>query len=129
MADLQFVMGLAVALLAYVPVEEFQSWLRRRCRVPRHDQAVPVWITGTFERLLAFFLILLTDGQGAYAVLIAWMAAKLAANWPRWPLPKEDDEQLRKLRARTFIALMTGIVSLAFGVFGGLIANGTIKLP
>jgi hypothetical protein len=78
---------------------------------------VPHLVIGTFERLLAFFLVWLVPAERAGIILLAWMTAKLAANWQR----REDADQ--EIRARTLIALITGTLSLSFGVVGGAIAK------
>jgi hypothetical protein len=127
MRPLLFIVGLAVALLAHFPVDWFVRWLRHKSDVPPRElrqQAVPNSIVGTFERLLAFFLVCL-NVEGAYAILIAWMAAKLAASWQRQPISGglEAEEADREIRAGIFIALMAGTVSLIFGVVGGAIAR------
>lgn len=130
MSVLLFILGLAVALLAYLPVDWFVRWLRQKSELPPREprkEAVPVFIIGTFERLLAFSLTYL-NVEGAYAILIAWMAAKLAAGWPRQPLSGGSDELEveadREIRAGIFVALMAGTLSLLFGVIGGMIARG-----
>ena len=130
MSVLLFIVGLAVALLAHFPVDWFVRWLRRKSDVPPRElrqQAVPVSIVGTFERLLAFLLVYL-NVEGAYAILIAWMVAKLAANWQRQLKSGNQDaeEADRENRAATYIALMAGTVSLIFGAIGGAIARGAI---
>lgn len=127
MRTLLFIIGVAVALLAHFPVDWFVRWLRHRSDVsPRElrQQAVPVSIVGTFERLLAFFLVCL-NVEGTYAILIAWMAAKLAASWQHQPISGslEAEEADREIRAGILIALMAGTVSLIFGVVGGAIAR------
>ena len=95
MSVVLFIVGLAVALLVHFPVDWFVRWLRRKSDVPPRElrhQAVPVSIVGTFERLLAFFLVYL-NVEGAYAILIAWMVAKLAANWQRQLISGSQDAE------------------------------------
>jgi hypothetical protein len=129
MSVLLFILGLAIALLAHFPVEWFVYWLRHKSDLPPRELrklTVPVPIVGTFERLLAFFLVFL-NVEGTYAILIAWMAAKLAFNWRRRPLSSSSDdlevEADREIRAGTLVALMGGIVSLTFGILGGVVAR------
>jgi hypothetical protein len=50
-------------------------------------------------------------------VLIARIGAKLLSNW------HVHDESTLETRARSFVALMTGVVSLSMGVLGGYIAK------
>ena len=132
MSVLLFILGLAIALLAHFPVEWFVRWLRHKSDLPPRELrklTVPVPIVGTFERLLAFFLACL-NVEGTYAILIAWMAAKLAFTWQPRPLSGSSDEldELkveadRENRAGTLVALMGGIVSLTFGILGGVVAR------
>jgi hypothetical protein len=71
MSVLLFMAGLAFALLAHYPVKWFLDWVRRESDVPEREGAgVPRWIVGTFERLLAFAVVL-ANVENAYAVLIA----------------------------------------------------------
>jgi hypothetical protein len=83
----------------------------------RYPHAVPPWIVGVFERTMAFFLFLFAI-EAAGTVLIAWMAAKLAANWQRRELT-ESERKSHWIRTRTFTALMAGVLSLAIGTAGG----------
>lgn len=83
---------------------------------------LPGWITGTFERLLTFGLVL-WDFPDFQNVILAWLAAKLAANWQR-PEPESASPAERQVyRTRALIAVMAGIVSIGFGYFGGVIAK------
>ena len=125
MGVLLFILGLAVALGSQPIVKWFVQWVRKESGVPtdREGEGVPPWIVGTFERLLAFALIFFNVEQ-ALTVLIAWMAAKLAANWRRQTLVGDDSEADRKIRIYTLTALMAGTLSLGFGVLGGAIARG-----
>lgn len=132
MSALLFILGLAVALLGHFPVEWFVHWLRHKSDLPPREPrklAVPVPIVGTFERLLAFFLVYL-NVEGTYAILIAWMAAKLAFTWHR-PISDSSDELAveadREIRAGILVALMGGIVSLTFGVLGGVIGRSGLQ--
>jgi hypothetical protein len=127
MSALLFILGLAIALLAHFPVEWFVHWLRHKSDLPPREPrklTVPVHIVGTFERLLAFFLVCL-NVEGTYAILIAWMAAKLALSWQRQPSSSDEREVEvdREIRAVTLVALMGGIVSLTFGILGGVVAR------
>jgi hypothetical protein len=95
---------------------------------------VPVWITGNFERLLAFVLVLFHI-EGAYTLLALWLGAKLAASWHRLPSEpyggtEEDDEKReysRQIRARTLCALIAGIVSVLIGAFAGLVVRSVCQ--
>jgi hypothetical protein len=118
---LLFTGGLAIVWFARYPVQWFSNWLYRESDVQPGVKGVPPWIVGEFERLLAFAIFFLKI-EDAYTLLIAWMAAKIAANWQRRPWPDEPEEA-RRLRAETFIALMAGTLSLFFGVVGGSIAH------
>ena len=125
MSVLLLIVGLAVALASQPIVKSFVHWVREMSGVPveREGEGIPPWIVGTFERLLAFALILFNVEQ-AMTVLIAWMAAKLAANWQRQTLVGDNSEVDRKIRIYTLTALMAGTLSLGFGALGGAIARG-----
>lgn len=126
MGVLLFVGGLAVALLAHFPVKWFLDWVRRESGVPTEAEGkrVPSWITGTFERLFAFLLVIaISDVDQVALILLAWMAAKLAANWQRQPVKGDDSEADQRVRVYTISALMAGTLSLVLGVSGGAIAR------
>jgi hypothetical protein len=58
---LAFAIGIGVIFLAYAPIGFFSRWLGAKSRIKERttkEEGVPVWITGNFERLLAFFLVL-----------------------------------------------------------------------
>jgi hypothetical protein len=123
--------GLAVIFFANPIVGEFSRWLRKNSRLePRevYEEGVPVWITGYFERLLAFLLVVL-HVEGAYTLIALWLGAKLAASWQRIPtdIHKGDDwkrrEHSRQVRAGTLCALIAGIVSILIGVGAGLVVR------
>jgi len=123
--------GLAVILLANPFVGRLSRWLREKSRIePRKvsEEGVPVWITGHFERLLAFLLVVL-HVEGAYTLIALWLGAKLAASWQRIPteIQKGDEwksrEHSRQVRAGTLCALIAGIVSILIGVAAGLVVR------
>jgi hypothetical protein len=116
MKVLLFILGAAIPL-ANFPVRLFVHWVRRRTGIDEPKYArVPPFILGTFERYLAFILVA-AQVEGTATILVAWMAAKLAANWQR------REEADYGVRANTLIALMAGTLSLGIGVLGGLIAR------
>jgi hypothetical protein len=124
MSFLLFIAGLAIALLAHFPVKWFYDRARSESGFPDLDETetikprVPQWFIGTFERLLAFVLVAFgADATQIVTILIAWMLAKIAANWQR--RPGTDPE----VRASTLIALMAGTLSLLLGVLGGFVAR------
>jgi hypothetical protein len=123
MSVLWFLFGLLFALaFGHFVVEWFINWLRTRSGVkPRRTNEVDHRIVGLFERTLAFALAF-ANFPGTYAVLIAWMAAKLALNWKR-PSSKESSNAERERRVYGISALMAGTLSLSIGVVGGIIAR------
>jgi undecaprenyl pyrophosphate phosphatase UppP len=126
---LLFVAGLVIALgLGHFAVKWFLDSVRAESDVPadRPGAGVPNWIIGLFERTFAF-LIILAAVEGAYAVLGAWIAAKLALNWQRHPY-KDDPEEERLVRVYGISALMAGILSLGFGVVGGVISRSGLVI-
>ena len=113
------IVSVAVLLVANIPIGALLRWLRRISNLPQRrpqDRGVPQWVTGNFERLMAFALVVLGVGE-AYTILGIWLGAKLAANWQR--LPSEANETGRQARAGTLIALIVGIVSVTVGVLVG----------
>lgn len=113
------VLGAMLVLGAHWPICWFQRQLRLASEVPiKRKHAVPVQITGTFERVLAFTLVLFMGVEDAAPLLAAWLAGKLAANWQRQPIERVSPEAQRRIRANTLIALMCGVVSMAFAVLG-----------
>lgn len=123
MSVLLFLLGLAIALGSNFVVKAFSDWVREKSQVPPKPNypRVPSWVLGTFERLLAFVVVAFNIPQ-AGTIFIAWIAAKLAANWQRRDA-KTDDREAAIIRASTFIALMSGVLSLALGSLGGYIAR------
>ena len=119
--------GLVIALgLGHVVVKYFVEFVRRMSDVPAEPSGkrVPNWITGVFERMLAFLLLVfLTDMKEVGVVLLAWMTAKLASNWQRQPFKGDDGEADQLVRVYSISALMGGTLSLGFGILGGLIAR------
>jgi hypothetical protein len=89
---------------------QFKEWLIRKCGVRKLPPSVPPWIIGAFERLVAFALVYF-HVKDAPTILALWIGAKLAANWQRRDAG-DKTEEARQLRARTFIALMVGTVSV-----------------
>ena len=68
---LAFAIGIGVIFVAYGPMGFLSRWLGTRSHIDARtakEEGVPVWITGTFERLLAFFLVVL-HVEGAYALM------------------------------------------------------------
>ena len=133
---LAFAIGIGVIFLAYAPVGLFSRWLGAKSRIEKRtakEEGVPVWITGNFERLLAFFLVLF-HVEGAYTLLALWLGAKLAASWHRLPAEAygdtEDDEKReysRQIRAGTLSALIAGIVSVLIGALVGLVVRSVCQ--
>ena len=117
--------GLAGALVAgHFGTGWFHEFLERSADLGRRsdEKRVPAWITGGFERLLTFGLVV-SDFPGFQNVILAWLAAKLAANWQRAEPVNSSDSERQEYRTRAQIALMAGVVSIAFAYFGGMIAK------
>jgi hypothetical protein len=130
MIALRWTIGLLTALLlGHYATGLFVRGLRRhveRGRIqanvgpPAWHEAdlVPVWETGTVERL--FFTVAVAFGiSGAVVAMIAWTAAKMATDWNR-PLGERQDP------AGAFTALLGGLVSMFFALVGGLICRGAV---
>ena len=66
------------------------SGMREPPKKEKEQVVVPTWLVGGFERSLAFVLVVF-DVPGAYTLLAAWIAAKLAANWQRVPVDNSPE--------------------------------------
>ena len=89
-AAIELAIGLLVAfVLGELAVVKFKTYLENSADLKPRDRKgrVPGYITGRFERTLAFLVVVI--GVAPEAVLLAWLAAKLAANWQR-PAPEPD---------------------------------------
>lgn len=105
------------------PMEEFVARLRGASRVKKPSPPrVPPEVTGIVERYLAFSVVAL-DLDSAGTILVAWMGAKLAANWQRQAMRKGSESYNRTMITHTMIALISGTISIALGALGGLIAR------
>jgi len=56
--------------------------------------------------------------------MMAWIAAKMAANWLRRTAPKAEPEKLEEIVRGQFSALIAGAISMLFALLGGLILQG-----
>jgi hypothetical protein len=112
------------------------SWLGLRCffdstarrqkwTVPEQaTERIPIQpvLIGVLERV--FFTILVAFNiSGVAGGLFTWILVKMLSGWNRIT---GGDETWRRMLA--FNALINSLVSLLFGVIGGLIANGIIPL-
>ena len=134
MSLLTWSVGLAVSVV----VGGFVTWgfleaLRWYTRAPKSTldlatRAVPSWLTGTIERL--FFSLAMAFGlPGTTIAMIAWIAAKMAADWNRPALDKSSTpEEAAQRVLGSVTALLAGLVSMIFAIIGGLICNGRIPV-
>jgi hypothetical protein len=136
MCLLAFAIRVAVIFLSYAPVGSLSRWLGAKSRIKERtakEEGVPVWITGNFERLFAFCLVVF-HVEGAYTLLALWLGAKLASSWHWLPTEpyqatKNDDEREygRQIRAGTLCALIAGIVSVLIGALAGLVVRSVCQ--
>lgn len=126
-----WMIGFAVALGAgYIVTEalyRFLHWVSEIEVIDRRGR-LPPYVTGLFERTLAF-VVVATSFPDFQNILLAWLAAKAAANWNREEPPESKLQERYVYRSRSIMALMLGIVSVAMGIVGGKIGNGEIPLP
>jgi len=124
--SIRWAVGLFVSLIVgHFVVGLFLSRLRRKLGLgekPRtHDIAiarVPPWLTGAIERL--FFTVLVgSNVSGVPTAMIGWLALKLATNWNR---PGSPD--VSTTRAFALSALLAGLLSMLFALWGGFICAG-----
>lgn len=115
-----FWLGLAIVLLADIPVRLFRWVALKASDLPDNNPISSRILMGVFERLMTFFLVVSkVDPTAIATVLVAWTGAKLASNWQRAPVTGKRGDYVR---GRTLVALMAGTLSLAFGILGGLVA-------
>jgi hypothetical protein len=91
---------------------------------PNDDPAtkpVPPWLMGVVERLVFSLIVWWAGLEGATITgMFAWLVLKMATNWTR---PGDDNQRARVIRLSQG-ALLAGVVSLMFAVWGGLVARG-----
>ena len=127
---LRLVFGLLVALgVGHIGLEWVLPWLRGKMGLSAADlqkvrprYRVEPWLTGLVERLF-FAGLVAWEAGGAGLTMIAWLAAKMAANWER-PNPEVEDRDAQIGLA--FSALIAGLLSMFFALVGGLIIGGKI---
>ena len=97
----------------------------RRAPIPTFNKqpSVPPPLTGSVERL--FFTVLVGSSVDGYpTAMMAWLALKLASNWNH-----KDMEGKPGARALALTALLAGIVSMLFAVWGGFIVRKSLPAP
>jgi small-conductance mechanosensitive channel len=99
------VFGVAVALIANVPVLGFIWFVRWLSGLPRKRNPKDVGL------------------DEAYTILLAWIVAKLASNWQRRSLDKIGPKLEREIRVQSLIALVAGTLSVAIGAVAGVFAR------
>ncbi len=108
--------------------------------VPRFPRSIKLCaltaLTGLLERL-GVTLLTVWNPTAALAFAVAWMGLKMAANWNRpgrleasqfEPDVPEPEKWIRVARG-AMSALLGSLVSLGFGVLGGLVVKGEVHLP
>jgi hypothetical protein len=80
---------------------------------------VPAWLTGLVERVF-FTVLVAVEVPGVPTAMIAWLGAKMAANWNRQP---GDGPAVR---AGAVTALLGGLLSMLFAYVGGWICSGRL---
>lgn len=150
--SLVWLVGLAAGLVFSLcvggwAVNHFYERLRTYMRLPVVEdpatRRVPERVTGAVER--AFFTLLVAFfGPAASAVMIAWLAVKMAANWnrpdvgitqttpsSRLPGVQRAAQRLMELqrvrRARGAVrAAVVGLLSMGFALVGGMISRAIV---
>jgi hypothetical protein len=102
-----------------------------RCRIDYPPDptlpSIPSWLTGFVERFVFTAAIGLTNSAEAPitpVAMLAWLGLKMAAGWTRrveikGPKPTAEGEERRAQGA--ILALLTGLISMAFAFVGGLL--------
>ena len=121
----RWIAGLVFSLgIGHIAIWLFLRWLQRWLGDTPGDKGgkrVPDWVTGSIERLFFTILVGANDASGVPALMLGWLALKLATNWNH---PIHKDPELRPFAIR---ALLAGLLSMMFALVGGLICAG--KLP
>lgn len=95
-------------------------WLRGK---KEETGSVPGWFTGLTERPL-FTIAVAYWVPGVMTAMMAWIGAKMAANWMRRKAPDSQPEELDDIVKGQLSALLAGAVSMFFALLGGLILQG-----
>jgi len=111
-----WVTGLVVmGLVGHFFVEGLLQWLRDLAGLrDKNGGGVPAWATGLVERIFFASLVAL-NVFGYPTAMMAYLAAKLAANWSH---PKREGVDRHKWAVS---ALLAGLASMLVAVFGGLL--------
>ena len=83
---------------------------------------IPPWVVGLIEGVF-FTTAVAFEMSGVTVAMIAWIAAKMAANWGARKFEGIDNIQAFRLSA-----LLGSLASMGFALIGGLICRGTIWL-
>jgi hypothetical protein len=118
--------GWVIALgLGTLVIFFFYRWqagrLHKALKTPaeeRHRARVSPTLTGLIERAI-FTVVMFAQPDDALTAMGAWMALKMAANWQREGTPA--DPQRRNSLA--VLALLCGLLSMAFAALGGVAAS------
>ena len=93
---------------------------------------MPPAVTGVIERIF-FTLLVGYEVGGAGVAMIAWLGAKMASNWNvrssvvvREAL--SDPDAARRVRVWAFSSLVSGLISMLFALFGGLVLLEVTRL-
>ena len=128
----QWLIGLAFSLvLGTLVTTGFYAFMRWWVNYPPKPKyrGIPSWLTGLVERVVFTLAIGLTDATEAPITPIAmlgWLGLKLAVDWTR-PVevegrkPTADEVGWRASGA--MLALLTGLISMAFAFGGGLLSR------
>ena len=129
-ALLQWSIGLTVSLpVGHLAAYYFRNWRRsylkkiigEKIPISQPEEQIlkrdilPI-ITGLLERIF-FTLLVAFDISGTGVAMMAWLGAKMAANWNR----QSNNDHI--VRVFSVTALQSGLVSLLFALLGGLICR------
>ena len=89
---------------------------------------------GLLERSIFTIMVVLTGINGALAVMIAWIGAKMILNWKhtfewsleRKPCDYEEDAWSLKVHMFARTSLLGNLISIFFASLGGLICAGKL---
>lgn len=124
-----WVSGFGVSLVfGHFAAGEFLKKLRAHMKIKKEVSkrcgdfnTIPPWLLGSVERLMFTFVVAF-NLPGAAVAMMAWLAAKMAANWgSRVAANKNDGVETERLLQLRLSALLAGLVSMFFAMAGGLI--------
>lgn len=108
-------------LIIWLFLKKLRNYIGDKPNLQEGAKGIPGWVTGIVERLF-FTIIIGLEVSGIPTAMVAWLGLKLLTNWnhPDW----KDRPGARDF---ALSALLAGLISMFFAIFGGLICFGKIN--